>query len=183
MAARHQLHRVSNDFTTDQRRLHTFRAGSDGIVDGHRVDFDRCAASGPYTLHHALRQFPVVPVAWHGADPAVSDANLRPRQIFVAETDRLHHRARYRTIRPLQQRTALVSWINGHLRLPFPAGFPMLSTHEFSESIAHLVAISQTELTSGSIDMRQNAVLPHVKRIANTAAGVRDCCRGDTSPL
>src|SRR4029450_9355756 len=66
--------------------------GARGAV-GDRDDaaLQRGAARRANAMHDLLGQLAVIPVAGHGPDPAVGHADLRTREILVAEADRLHH--------------------------------------------------------------------------------------------
>ena len=111
MAACDQLDRIGDQFAADQRGLHALGAGGDAVIDRDRVDLQRCTAGGTNAVHHALREFAMVQVAWHRADPAVGNANLRLLQIFIGEAGSLHHPARNGAIRTIEQRGALVPWV------------------------------------------------------------------------
>ena len=76
MTARHQFHRIGNDLTADQRRLHALCACGDAIINGDRVDFQWGAAGSPDAVHHLGRELAMVPVTRHCADPAVGHTHL-----------------------------------------------------------------------------------------------------------
>jgi len=65
------------------------------IIDRDRVDLDRCPTGSSHTFGCVGGELPVIPVAGHGTDPAMGDADLRPCQAFIGESDRLHHGSRH----------------------------------------------------------------------------------------
>ena len=109
VAAGHQLDRVRDQLTADERCLHALGSRGDAVVDRHGVDFDRRAAGGTDACHHPLSELAVIQVAGHRADPAMGDADLRTGKIIIGEARRLHHRARNGAVGAVEQGAALVS--------------------------------------------------------------------------
>ena len=99
MAARYKFHRVGDHFAADQGCLHPFGTRRDPVIDGNGVNLDRRASGLPNTLRDQVSKLAVVPIARHRSDPAVSNADLRPRKALVGKAHRLHHGTRHDTIR------------------------------------------------------------------------------------
>ena len=76
------------------------------------------AAGGADALHHLLGELPVVPVARHGPDPAVGDADLRTREVLVGEADGLHHGAGGGAVGAFEEDAALAAGVDGHRGTP-----------------------------------------------------------------
>src|SRR6478736_8177176 len=79
VAARDKFDGVGDDLAADERGLHSLRARCDAVVDGDRVDFERCATRRGYTLGDAGREVAVRQVTWHRTDPAMRNTDLRAR--------------------------------------------------------------------------------------------------------
>ena len=84
-----ELDRVGDHLAGDERGAHAFRPHADAVGDRHGVELDRCAAGRAHARLHVLRELALVEVARHRLDPRRGDADERPREILVGETDAL----------------------------------------------------------------------------------------------
>src|SRR5262249_55001197 len=119
VAARDQLYRVGDHLAADEGTLHTLRAHRDPVGDRDGVDLDGRATRRADPLHHLLGELPVVPVARHRPDPAVRHADLWSGEILVRESHRLHHGARGRAVRAVEEDTALAAGVYRHGGAPW----------------------------------------------------------------
>src|SRR5207253_8563924 len=99
VAAPDELDRVGNHFTADERRLHALGPHGHAVRNGYGVELHGRAARRAYAFLHLRRQAPEMEVAGHRLNPGVGDANDRPREVIVGESDGLKHRARARARR------------------------------------------------------------------------------------
>ena len=106
VTAGHQLDRVGDDLAGDERRLHPLRAHGHTVAHRDGVELHRRAARGTHAFLDLLGERTVIPVARHGLDPGVADADDRSFEILAAEADGAEHRARGRAIGTVQHHRA-----------------------------------------------------------------------------
>src|SRR2546430_17283826 len=109
MAAGHQLDGIGDPVAANQRGLHALGAHRNAVGDRDRVELDRGTAVGADALGDLLRELAMIRVARRQLDPAVRDADERPREVFVGEADGAAVRARGRAVGAVQQRATLVA--------------------------------------------------------------------------
>ncbi len=107
VAAHDELDRVGDDLAADQRGLHALGAHRHAVADRHGVELHGRPAGRTDAVLDVFRQSALVVVAGHGLDPRRAHADQRLGQVLVREADRLEHRARSRTIRPVGQRRGM----------------------------------------------------------------------------
>src|SRR5437899_2726944 len=79
---------------------------------GHAAHSTACSSLS--SIFPALRAPAMIRVARRQLDPAVRDADKRPREVFVGEADGAKVRARGRAVGAVQQRATLVAGIERH---------------------------------------------------------------------
>ena len=79
VATRDEFDGVGDDLAADEGGFHPLRARRDAVVDRDRVDFEGRAARRGNAFGDAGREVAVRQVAWHRADPAMRDTDLRAR--------------------------------------------------------------------------------------------------------
>src|SRR5439155_27224787 len=90
MAARHELDRVGDDLTADERGLHPLASHRDAVGDGDRVELHRVRARGFDASLQWRRQLAQSKVARHGLQPAVRDADERFVDVLSRQADRVN---------------------------------------------------------------------------------------------
>src|SRR5262249_7808863 len=88
-------------------RLHALRPHSHTVADRDGVELHRRATRRADALFHLDRQLTQIVIARHGLNPGIRDADDGLGQVFVRESDRLEHGARWRAVAALTDRVAL----------------------------------------------------------------------------
>ncbi len=106
VTARHELDRVGDDLARHERRLHSLGSHGHAVADRDGVELHRRAARSTNSGFHPFGERPMIPVARHGLDPGMADADDRALEILAAESDRAKHRACGRAVRSVQHHCA-----------------------------------------------------------------------------